>query len=149
MRRLVWAIDPENDSMNSLAAKIRHDKNLILDDKIEFSLDIPRELNDMVIPGEIRYQLTSIINEALTNTSKYAQASHVWVSFSKSDRKLMLRIRDDGIGFNMDDVKNDKTKATGYGFGNMQKRISRIKGTLSIHSVPDKETTLEATNHVS
>ncbi len=82
MRRLVWAIDPENESMNSLLQKIRHDKSQILDEKVNFHLSAQPELMDKVVPGEIRYQVTSIINESMNNINKYAQAQDVWIIFS-------------------------------------------------------------------
>lgn len=143
MRRLVWAIDPENDSMNSLMTKIRHDKSLILDEKINFHLESPPHLKQMIIPGEIRYQITSIINEALNNISKYANAGNVWIHFSKSENMLTMMIRDDGRGFNSQEIHNDKVRASGYGIENMKKRISRVKGRLDIQSAQGQGTTIE------
>ncbi len=143
MRRLVWAIDPENDSMNSLVQKIRYDKSLILDDKIECHIDIDQHLKQTIVPGEIRYQVTSIINEALNNISKYAQAKNVWIQFNKKDNELKLTIRDDGIGFNVGEVSNDKVRSSGYGLGNMQKRVSRVKGGIAIRSKPGEGTMIE------
>ena len=143
MRRLVWAIDPENDSMNSLVQKIRYDRSLILDEKVLFHVDIDSHLSQMIVPGEVRYQVTSIINEALNNISKYANAQNVWIQFSKKDGVLSVVIKDDGRGFKMDETYNDKVKSSGYGLGNMQKRVSRVKGTLSIHSKPGEGTIIE------
>jgi len=143
MRRLVWAIDPENDSMNSLVQKIRYDKSLILDDKIEFHIDLDQHLKQLIVPGEIRYQVTSIINEALNNISKYAQAQNVWIQLSKNERELKLVIRDDGVGFNVEEASNDKVRSSGYGLGNMQKRVSRVKGHIVIQSKPGAGTMIE------
>ncbi len=143
MRRLVWAIDPENDSMNSLVQKIRYDKSLILDDKIEFHLDLEPSLKQLIVPGEIRYQLSSIINEAINNISKYAQAKNVWIEFNKSGNALHMIIRDDGIGFNTEEVGRDKVKGSGYGLGNMEKRIARVKGEINVRSKPGEGTTIE------
>lgn len=140
MRRLVWAIDPENDSMNSLVQKIRYDRTLILDDKIECHIDIDQHMKQTIVPGEIRYQVTSILNEAMNNISKYAQAQNVWIQFSKKDNDLNVTIRDDGIGFNMEEVSNDKVRSSGYGMGNMQKRVSRVKGDIGIQSKPGEGT---------
>ena len=143
MRRLVWAIDPENDSMNSLVQKIRYDKSLILDDKTEFHIDLEHQLKHMIVPGEIRYQVTSIISEALNNISKYAHAQNVWIQFTKKDGLLHLVIRDDGVGFNKEETGNDKVKSTGYGMGTMQKRVARVKGSFEINSKPGEGTVIE------
>ena len=54
MRRLVWAIDPENDKMNNLVQKITHDKSLILGDSISFQVVVDEHLKNAIVPGEIR-----------------------------------------------------------------------------------------------
>jgi signal transduction histidine kinase len=143
MRRLVWAIDPENDTMNSMLQKIQYDKSLILDDKIEFNMVMDTQLKQMTVPGEIRYQVTSIVSEALNNISKYAQAKNVWIELTKKDNELNLIIRDNGVGFNIEQTSNDKVRSSGYGLGNMQKRVSRVKGSLQIHSKPGEGTLIE------
>jgi ligand-binding sensor domain-containing protein/anti-sigma regulatory factor (Ser/Thr protein kinase) len=143
MRRLVWAIDPENDSMTSLLQKIQYDKSFILGDDIDFRLDMDPGLRQMTLPGEIRYQITSIINEALNNINKYAKAKHVAIHFWKKPHELNMSIRDDGIGFNMEETKRDKLKSSGYGLGNMEKRISRVKGKLEIRSSSGEGTQIE------
>lgn len=142
MRRLVWAIDPENDSMNSLVEKIRYDKSFILDDAVEFHLDLDPHLSQLIVPGEVRYQVTSVVNEALNNISKYAKAKNVWIQLTKKDGELNMLIRDDGVGFDPKSVSNDKVKASGYGLVNMQKRVARVKGSISIDSRLGEGTTI-------
>lgn len=83
MRRLVWAIDPENDRMNSIVQKINHDRSMILNDKIQFTIDVDPDIKNMIVPGEIRYQIISISSEALNNIAKYAEATAVKVSIKK------------------------------------------------------------------
>lgn len=140
MRRLVWAIDPENDAVSNLAAKIRSDKSMILGDDINFHLNVQPEILQSALKGEIRYQLLSIINEALNNISKYAKAQNVWIDLSRTGKFIHLTIRDDGIGFDMGEIKNDKIKATGYGIKNMEKRVARVHGSLAVTSAPGKGT---------
>ncbi len=145
MRRLVWAIDPVNESMESLILKIRDDRNMTLDPAIHFELDADPALQQKVIPGEIRYQLISIISEAFHNITKYAQAKNVWVHFTRNDKKLVMTVRDDGIGFDTSTVSNDKVKASGYGLGNMAKRMKRVNGNLLISSSVGNGTTITVT----
>jgi ligand-binding sensor domain-containing protein len=143
MRRLVWAIDPENDSMNSLVQKIRHDRTLILDEKVAFHIEIQESLQQRQLPGEVRYQLTSIINEALNNVSKYAQAENVWIRFDRKEKHMSMTIRDDGVGFEPGEKSNDKVRSSGYGVENMKKRVRRIKGDIRITSAPGAGTAIE------
>src|SRR5690606_32494711 len=49
MRRLVWAIDPENDRMESIAQRINHDRSGILPDSTEFQLEVSARLRQRVI----------------------------------------------------------------------------------------------------
>lgn len=144
MRRLVWAIDPENDSMNSLMQKITHDKSTILDDAIHFNIEMASGIRNSIVPGEVRYQISSICNEAFTNITKYAKAKNVFVRITKENGSLILLIKDDGIGF----TPNEKTKnvltGSGYGLANMNRRASRVGGTFALNSTPGEGTTIEA-----
>ena len=140
MRRLVWAIDPDNDSVTNLAAKIRSDKSMILGDDINFHLNVDSAILQTELKGEIRYQLLSIINESLNNISKYAMAKNVWIDLTRSGKLIQLLIRDDGIGFDPGEIKNDKIKATGYGLKNMEKRVTRVNGMLVVTSSPGEGT---------
>lgn len=144
MRRLVWAIDPENDSMNSLVQKITHDKSTILNDSIHFIIEMDPGLKNIIVPGEVRYQVSSICNEAFTNIMKYAQASSVHISITKEKGSLKLMIKDDGIGFAPAEKTKNALTGSGYGLANMQRRASRVGGTFSLTSKPNEGTTIEA-----
>lgn len=144
MRRLVWAIDPENDSMNSLLQKITHDKSTILDDTIHFNIEMDPGIKNNIVPGEVRYQISSICNEAFTNITKYAQAKNVFVRITKESGSLKLLIRDDGIGFAPDEKTKNALTGSGYGLANMQRRASRVGGTFALNSILGQGTTIEA-----
>ncbi len=144
MRRLVWAIDPENDSMNSLMQKITHDKSTILDDTIAFHMEMDPGIKNSIVPGEVRYQISSICNEAFTNITKYAKAKNVFVRITKESGSLKLLIRDDGIGFAPDEKTKNALTGSGYGLANMQRRASRVGGTFALNSITGEGTTIEA-----
>jgi len=144
MRRLVWAIDPENDSMNSLMQKITHDKSTILDDAIHFNVEMDQGIKNIIVPGEVRYQVSSICNEAFTNITKYAKAKNVFVRITKESGSLKLLIKDDGIGFTPDEKTKNALTGSGYGLANMRRRASRVGGTFALTSTPGEGTTIEA-----
>ena len=143
MRRLVWAIDPVNDKMMSIVQKINHDKSLILDDRIEFSIDVDESLKNLVLPGEIRYQISSVCNEAFTNISKYAQASKVTVQLKKEHKAIKLMVIDDGKGFDPEEKSKNTLEGSGYGMANMKRRASRAGGVFNIYSSPGQGTRIE------
>jgi ligand-binding sensor domain-containing protein/anti-sigma regulatory factor (Ser/Thr protein kinase) len=145
MRRLVWAIDPENDRMNSILQKINHDKSQVLDDKIDFRIEVDPHLRNIIVPGEIRYQMSSICNEAFNNISKYAQASKVWVKVTREDKFLKMVVEDNGKGFDPQEKTKNALTGSGYGLANMQRRASRVGGKLIIQSRPGEGTRVEFT----
>jgi two-component system, NarL family, sensor histidine kinase DegS len=62
--------------------------------------DLARDLSPM-----IAFQLLRVIQEALANVRKHAQAHHVWLSFSQPEKRLLrMTIRDDGQGFDQSAV---------------------------------------------
>jgi len=144
MRRLVWAIDPENDKISTMVQKITHDKSLILGDHISFTIHVDDHLKNVIIPGEIRYQISSICNEAFNNISKYAQATAVTVNLSRDNRKFHLTITDNGKGFDPEATSKNNLAGSGYGLNNMKRRASRVKGNLEIFSKPGEGTRIVA-----
>ena len=77
-----------------------------------------------------------IFKEALHNAAKYAQCKNVWVNIKTIKQNVIMTIKDDGKGFDMQQKKN------GNGLGNMQQRAAAVKGELTIQSSPGEGTEL-------
>lgn len=78
-----------------------------------------------------------IAAEALWNAAKHSRASNVWLESRKVGRVLLLRVRDDGRGF-------DPTSPTpGVGLSLMRSRAEEAGGTLDIFSSPNRGTTVQ------
>ena len=129
---------------NNILQKITHDKSLILGDGVAFHVHIDEHLKNVVLAGEVRYQISSISNEAFNNIAKYAQATEVNVSLSRENKKLRLVIADNGKGFDPSLVAKNNLTGSGYGLNNMKRRASRVKGNLEIFSKPGEGTRIEA-----
>lgn len=86
-------------------------------------------------------QLTAfrIVQETLTNISKYAKARHVDVSLREEDGMARVRIRDDGVGFDP-----ERTAHTRHGLRGMRFRVEAERGTLTITSSPGAGSVIEA-----
>ncbi len=80
--------------------------------------------------------LYRILQEAMHNIVKYAQASHVEVSLTAQSNNLKLVINDDGIGFNV------STSSEGIGIKNMKSRIKKLHGKINIISESQKGTVI-------
>jgi signal transduction histidine kinase len=84
----------------------------------------------MLLP--VQADLYAIIQEALNNCLKHAQASHVWVELEFKADGACASVRDDGVGF--DPVHG--AEAGGMGLHSMRERAERIGGVLTIESAP-------------
>jgi signal transduction histidine kinase len=81
-----------------------------------------------------------LMQEAVTNISKYAQAHHVWIELSASDGLVRASVRDDGIGF---DAAAPHRAA--YGLVSMRFRVEAAGGRLSVESALGQGTHLQVT----
>jgi two-component system, NarL family, sensor histidine kinase UhpB len=89
--------------------------------------------------------LFRIVQEALTNVVKHAQAGHVVISAEAIAAKLMISVTDDGIGFDQGWLDPQ----TGWGMTIMRERALTAGGELEVQSSPGKGTTVrvEVKNH--
>ena len=86
---------------------------------------------------------TRIVQEAMTNITRHAQASGVDVTLEYVDGQLRLRIRDDGCGFALDDTVRRAQGGSSLGVLGMQERATLIGGSLHIQTQPGQGSTVE------
>lgn len=84
----------------------------------------------------IEINVYRVIQEALHNMLKYARAENTWIELNKQGERLIVRINDDGVGFDL------KMKKSGLGLLHMKERISQLDGTTTIESSPGKGTSI-------
>ena len=89
-----------------------------------------------LVSNTVKINLYRIVQEALQNCNKYAEASTITVSFKSEVDHLILSIADDGVGFNTRTTKN------GIGLHNIQYRAAECKGAVSLKSVKGEGTLL-------
>lgn len=93
------------------------------------------------LPTEVELALFRIIQEALTNVWKHAQASQVDVTIEFSEDRIMVSVRDNGVGFGPETRQNAAT-AGKLGLLGMEERMHLLGGSLEVRSTPGKGTTL-------
>jgi signal transduction histidine kinase len=86
-----------------------------------------------------------IVQEALNNVVKHAQARHVDVHL-KFDAALSVSIRDNGVGFALPDRVDALTDQGHFGLIGMRERAELIGAHLTIQSSPGQGTTVELTS---
>lgn len=82
------------------------------------------------LPNEINTAVYRILQESLTNISKYASATEVEIELKTTPNELYLATQDNGKGFN----SNQNT--TGFGLQSMRDRTTALGGTFKIYSYP-------------
>jgi two-component system sensor histidine kinase DevS len=105
----------------------------------EISLISPdTDLKEM--PHSHALALFHICQEALANTAKHAKATSVQVSVWTTDDRVLMEIKDDGRGFDLEKM----TSTIGHGLANMQTRARSVGGEVDIASTIDEGTTILA-----
>lgn len=120
------AIKKIDDSFLVLIEKYIEDRNLI--GKTNFQLQIDKSINFDRILTIVKINLYRILQEALTNVMKYAEARFCMIKFKEEPNSLKVTIEDNGIGFEID------TKKSGIGINNMKDRTADIEGKFKISS---------------
>jgi PAS domain S-box-containing protein len=75
-----------------------------------------------------------IFQEALTNIVKHAQATQIFIDLKKEGRTAVFSIKDNGRGFNLEEVKGKKSYESGIGLIAMKERATMAGGDLEINS---------------
>jgi len=84
--------------------------------------------------------LFHIFQEALANIARHAGAANVHVRLWRVDRRVMLKVSDDGVGFDTGRVEG----GLGHGLANMQTRAQNASGGIEIISIRRQGTTILA-----
>lgn len=125
MNEIVWAMNINNDNLQSLISYTREFAGSYLDDfNISYKIEIPEIIPDLPVSGTNRRDVFLLVKEALNNVVKHAQATEVKIEIIINE-KLHIIIKDNGTGFNL-----LKTRAGSNGLQNMQFRANRMQGQL-------------------
>lgn len=110
----------------------------------KFNLDIHFQVTGLKgrLPGNMEVSFYRIAQEALTNVVKHSGATSVWISVKSEDSLVVVTIKDNGCGFNMDEAM--KSEERGLGLFGMRERMSTIGGELRIHTSPGQGTEIVA-----
>lgn len=117
--------------------------NLLEEQKNSFSAVIISNVDHKIewdsISNAIKINLYRILQESLQNINKYANAKSIAVDFKNDNDLIILKIIDDGIGFEVN------SKKRGIGLQNMLSRTSECDGVFDIKSKKGKGTTITIT----
>jgi signal transduction histidine kinase len=92
-----------------------------------------------VLPDVFEITLYRVLQEALTNIVKHAEATQVWVDLTVEDKTVNLTVQDNGHGFDL-----EKTQSNGIGLTGLHERVTLAGGKFNISSSPVRGTILLA-----
>jgi signal transduction histidine kinase len=132
--KLLYRIEDEEGFLGSI-------KRLVNNFQKTYGINVqftpPERQMDIALKPAIEVQLLRIIQEALTNIRKHAQASNVKVIMKKDSESTQLLIEDNGIGF---DIENNPVKQNSYGLGIISERVKEFQGSVKLDTAPGKGT---------
>ena len=85
-------------------------------------------------PAAVESAAYFVVNEALTNVARHAQSTRAWVSIARAGDRLVLEIRDDGVG--------GADASHGTGLQGLRDRVAALGGTMHVISPPGGPTTI-------
>lgn len=113
-----------SSAIQSFVGKLEESSDI----RISFNSNVDRRLGD-----EIEAAIYRAVIECLNNTIKHARASNISIRLCDNDDQLLLNYKDDGRGFDIDEILSIKK---GLGLFNLQNRIQTIGGKISMFSKP-------------
>lgn len=135
-RRMIEGLHPtvlDDLGLVDAIAEIAHQQA----ERFGWTLDLQLETLPYTPDKTVSISTFRIVQEALNNIGKHAQADHVAIRLSNGDN-VKLKIEDNGIGFDVDDVN----QRAGLGIGTMRERAGSLNGCCLISSTPNKGTTI-------
>jgi signal transduction histidine kinase len=125
MKEIVWSLNPDNDSLESLLIFIRQ-YFVQLFDPLPYRTNIifPQSIPDIPLKGAIRRNIYLCTKEALNNVIKHANADRVELNVTLYPDNVVISIKDNGTGF----PENSGNKFFSNGLKNMQRRMDQVDG---------------------
>ncbi len=148
MDEIVWAVNPQHDTLDSLANYLGNfAQDYLVPIRIRCRLEVPLQLPHLPISAEMRHNIFLAFKEALHNVVKHSGATEVLVSLATSPEAFSLVLRDNGRGF--DPAAVTPRPGRGNGLKNMVQRLDKIGGRCDVNSAPGAGTEIKFTISVA
>jgi signal transduction histidine kinase len=133
MDEIVWAINPQHDTLEDLVAYLESFAQDFLETAgVRCRLDVPPQLPVVPLTADARHNLFLAFKEALHNVVKHSGATEVRIAAGLAPAEFALTVEDDGCGFSPDKVARE---GFGNGLANMSLRLTKIGGQFEIEPV--------------
>ncbi len=130
---IVWAVNPQNDSMEKVTEHLtRFAVEMLEPAGIVVDVFMDKKATALKLPMEQRKEFYLIFKEAINNCAKHSKAKNARISLTCEEGNLKLKIADDGAGF------DPEKQSGGNGLQNMRARAKALEGELEVHSILDQ-----------
>lgn len=109
-----------------------------------FTVNFFVESSGARLPADLEITCYRVVQEALTNVVRHAQARQVWIEFQQQESDVQLVVRDDGVGFDRDAVRQGAVRGVSFGVLGMEERVALLGGHIEITSTPGQGTGIHA-----
>jgi len=130
MSDIVWALNPQQDSLPNLMLYIKTYCTDYLNEhqiSVSFQFNVPERIAE--IKGSTRRNILLVVKECLHNIVKHAHATEVDITASIQQGQLVMILEDNGKGF-----KEEQVRFFANGLKNMRARMEAVQGSLDIIS---------------
>ncbi len=140
---IVWSISTKNDHIDNFLVKAREYLAETLEPQgIRYDMQVDEDISHLKLGMELRKEFYLVFKEAICNASKYARCTLIEISLTKEKDVLLLCIRDNGKGFDINKI------TSGNGLQNMQHRAEKMKAKLAIISKINQGTSVTLRFHI-
>lgn len=143
LQRLISDLRPSHLDDLGLPAALRWYANRIQEHSdISVRVDIHGEEHEL--DEVMKIAVFRIVQESLNNIIKHAQATTVNIHIQFQEKQVRINVMDNGIGFDLDQVKQRRTARPSLGLAGMEERAALLGGSVSVQSRPGYGTEVEA-----
>jgi signal transduction histidine kinase len=134
---IVWAADPERDSLASLARYLAsYAEEFLAGLKVTCRVQLPTTFPDQLMPGQVRHHLFLAVKETLSNAVRHGAATEVTFRMELQTDGWQIVLADNGRGFDLAHTP------AGHGLPNLRSRLEKIGGRFQVASSPGAGTTV-------
>jgi signal transduction histidine kinase len=151
MDEIVWAVNPQHDTLDSLVSYLGgFAQEFLSTAAIRCRLDVPMHLPALPVTADVRHNLFLAFKEAVHNVVRHASATEARIVFTLEPDGFILAIQDNGKGFDSSHppsagevraaTSSPARLSPGNGLSNMRKRLDEIGGQCRIESTKGQGT---------
>jgi ligand-binding sensor domain-containing protein/signal transduction histidine kinase len=140
--QIVWAVDPKNDTLESLAGYLcRYTGEFVENSALHCEFMIPPKLPDCRLSTEVRHNVFLAVKELINNAVKHSGARRLTLTIRAGTEEFEIVIADDGRGMAPATAGGaDRFARAGHGLINVRERLTSIRGHFELHSEPGRGT---------